>query len=654
MATHRLLLDYEFLSNETDPNDDRISTNYFTVHEWVFNDATKLAYQLPDYPSAEDAYGPTPYGEYYSRPTDEEFYDDCDGTTRRGYYHNGSGGVTNTAEANSEACGYTPPASAGTVLRYECQGLDRYRIEANGTGGERAVLVQKNSPACGYEPPAPVPGCTDPEATNYDPNATEDNGSCAYVPRLDVTPPAGLSALGRPVPFVLASASTGQAGARARLLITVATYLVPDMSLIIEGETYTAVEGNPGPGQFNSALTLAAQLSASVTLAARYRISQPDPASIRLVALAEGRAFTPVVGVDDQEGGVGLELAYGVDSLRSQGKAEWSCYAEIWAVPAATWGGAVDLGSAYLVDRLEQLYRATANAYTFDLAPALLPLVGHSRATSTDRLVAYFVRYGEAYLPEGESQRRRVAVGSTTVCWGIESAVPMPAGASIVQLTSLLSGGFVPVGLPASHYPERAYVLAPEGATLRATLTTRTLTGQLSSRTTQAIAGSGVQMLELGGLLAQLPATAHTSQLTLTVDGQALPALPRWQHAPARACLHFLSRRGSYETLWLAGLTDPNPKRQPALFARGAGGGQAVRRVDFSQARKLSTGPLSRAGLDWLSEELASSPEVLLVQGGQLEPVVITGWNPNYDEAGNSYSLTFELEPQAPTYVLSN
>ena len=28
--------------------------------------------------------------------------------------------------------------------------------------------------------PAPVPGCTDPDAVNYDPNATEDNGKCVY------------------------------------------------------------------------------------------------------------------------------------------------------------------------------------------------------------------------------------------------------------------------------------------------------------------------------------------------------------------------------------------------------------------------------------------------------------------------------------------
>ncbi len=37
--------------------------------------------------------------------------------------------------------------------------------------------------------PAPIPGCTDPAATNYNPNATVDNGSCTY-PAADIVAPS--------------------------------------------------------------------------------------------------------------------------------------------------------------------------------------------------------------------------------------------------------------------------------------------------------------------------------------------------------------------------------------------------------------------------------------------------------------------------------
>ena len=40
--------------------------------------------------------------------------------------------------------------------------------------------------SCEYPPPPPVPGCTDVNATNYDPNATQDDGSCQYPPPPEV------------------------------------------------------------------------------------------------------------------------------------------------------------------------------------------------------------------------------------------------------------------------------------------------------------------------------------------------------------------------------------------------------------------------------------------------------------------------------------
>jgi len=43
------------------------------------------------------------------------------------------------------------------------------------------VIISKPS-SCSYPPPPPppIPGCTDPNASNYNPNATVNNGSCLY------------------------------------------------------------------------------------------------------------------------------------------------------------------------------------------------------------------------------------------------------------------------------------------------------------------------------------------------------------------------------------------------------------------------------------------------------------------------------------------
>ncbi len=117
-------------------------------------------------------------------------------------------------------------------------------------------------------------------------------------------------------------------------------------------------------------------------------------------------------------------------------------------------------------------------------------------------------------------------------------------------------------------------------------------------------------------------------------------------------CLQFLSLRGTYETVWLTGLSEPTPKRTPQLYARDRG--QAVRRVELSRNRKLFSGKLSRAGLDWLCVELAGSPEVRLLDADGAAAVIVTGFSPDYNQPENSYSLTLDVEPAGPTYTLGN
>ncbi|MEK7642432.1 MAG: hypothetical protein AAB392_01415, partial [Patescibacteria group bacterium] len=61
---------------------------------------------------------------------------------------------------------------------------------SDGTDNDGDGLIDSNDPGCTGEQdddefneiPPPVLGCTDPEATNYNPNATQDDGSCQYPP----------------------------------------------------------------------------------------------------------------------------------------------------------------------------------------------------------------------------------------------------------------------------------------------------------------------------------------------------------------------------------------------------------------------------------------------------------------------------------------
>ncbi|MEJ8803135.1 hypothetical protein [Pontibacter sp. H249] len=103
----------------------------------------------------------------------------------------GANGDTETQPVTI-ACGPNYPAD-GTFLRNDCNGYDLQQVLADGSGGERwGNVVEQNSSTCGYVPepepePEPVLGCTDPEADNYNPNATPGNAqanACTYPPKI--------------------------------------------------------------------------------------------------------------------------------------------------------------------------------------------------------------------------------------------------------------------------------------------------------------------------------------------------------------------------------------------------------------------------------------------------------------------------------------
>ena len=65
--------------------------------------------------------------------------------------------------------------SPGEIHSY-CTGTDRRPWLCDGQGAAYAGTVEVNAAVCGAV--APVPGCTNPQALNYDALATVDNGSC--------------------------------------------------------------------------------------------------------------------------------------------------------------------------------------------------------------------------------------------------------------------------------------------------------------------------------------------------------------------------------------------------------------------------------------------------------------------------------------------
>lgn len=97
---------------------------------------------------------PEPYGTYHSATCGVG----ADQYTRYTIYHDGVGGYYTLTTYNSPLCGYTQYPPAGTFLRWECGDTEftrynRYKVTANGTGGEIRVLEEANSLECNFVPP---------------------------------------------------------------------------------------------------------------------------------------------------------------------------------------------------------------------------------------------------------------------------------------------------------------------------------------------------------------------------------------------------------------------------------------------------------------------------------------------------------------------
>ncbi|GAB2542340.1 hypothetical protein [Rufibacter soli] len=680
MAKIQLKVSYSYTGNQ---QYEQYTDYFYDVTVWEFDTVTRSVTNttnditLPDSALAED----------YSRPTTESFFWEClNGTsTRRDYYHDGDGSFTVQDTANSSSCttGGGVPAD-GTFLRNDCNGLDLQQVLADGAGGEKwGVVVETNAVSCGYIA-NPVYGCIDYEASNFDPKANTDNGTCTYPAPLAVTLPAPIAVVGNPMEIVLQSTARGAGVSRkASAVLTVGAMVAGDR-VTVNGITFTYAP-IPAAGQFSDVSTLAQALEDEELLGMLYLITQPTANQVKLEAKQGGTRYTPEI---THSGNFALALTAGVDALRSEALAEWGCYVEVWACQGKL-GTEVSKSAATLAGRLERL-RLPENSYRFDVSQLMARELGHSLFSENDRLQPYFLRYGEIYTPHGQTRRRRKPMADTPILWAMEGALPLQ---QVNQITAsrLLSTLPAKLTLPLHGFQhcEALYVLAQTGTLeVRGTFTaydgTTPAAESLESRTIGANSTfdytfdytfgggtvGGVMRLPLDRLFTRalaLGATKKVIAATMEVraDGQSLGSYKvNFQKLtePMR-CLVFVSSLGAYEFFWMEGIPENSLKRNADTFARtlppvrtSSSRQQVVRSVELNPATVLHSGLLDQATYRWLCAELAASPDVFLFDPltGAYTAANITDFDTKADEVEEEYYLTLTLEQGLPHNPLRN
>ena len=159
MAKVEYLLRITTATRYTDPQDDRITGYYYSYEVYSLDEETGQVTHAtynndlffdPDRPVEVNKTGVVG--------------STCVGTTLREYTHDGQGGITATDTPNSATCGYAEP----TPIR-GCTNPVASNYNPSATEDDGSCIV-------------PTYGCTDPNAENYDPSATFNDGSCTYAP----------------------------------------------------------------------------------------------------------------------------------------------------------------------------------------------------------------------------------------------------------------------------------------------------------------------------------------------------------------------------------------------------------------------------------------------------------------------------------------
>ncbi|MBA9076079.1 hypothetical protein [Rufibacter quisquiliarum] len=677
-------------------------TDYFYNYtKWEFDTATRQTVTVTVPITISDPSN----AENYSRPTGEMFYWEClqGTTTRRDYYHNGNGGFTYQDTPNSTSCNYTPapltllvqsktnPTSAtssdgaATLLASGGAAAYEYRLLPSGPWVGSPVFAALSQGAYSFQvrdslgalasaqvtlaaPVPPVYGCTDRAATNYNPEANTDDGTCDYPVPMTATLPAPLTVVGNPVEAVLVSGPMGTPAAKATAEITLGE-MADGSALTVNGVSLT-FSLEPEAGQFYNGSTLAQALADEETITLRYAISQPSFNQVRLEALRTGSGLTPEVSASP---GITWVITPGQDGLRSQAYGDWGCYVEVWAC-SGMFGGEVDKEGAVLLERQEKL-RQPGNSYRFDLAPVLSRNLRHALFTESDRMQAYFVRYGETYTPDGQRLRRRVPVSESSVLWTMEGALPLY---TLNQVTAprLLTAtpGRLRTPLHGLAYAEALYVLSGGGTVIvggKYTAFDGTYTEEESI--VQEVPG-GVCRIPLQPVYTRafaLDGVKKLAVLTLTVTIQAGSAsstlgvytLFFQKQAENMRCVVFANSMGAYDTFWMEGLPETKAKRSTEVFSRGlpavrtsSSRSLVTRSVTLERQQVLHTGVLDRETFEWLASEMAGSPDVFLFNPitSQFSAVNISDFDLREDVAEEEYSISLAVEPGLPINTLTN
>jgi len=484
-----------------------------------------------------------------------------------------------------------------------------------------------------------VDGCTDPEADNYDPSATRNNGSCVYSPRLSMEVLPELVANGAPVLVTLLSAPLGRVmPAPARVLLYVQSSIAEGTTVTVNGSTFAA-GSLTGADRFTDAATLCEVMQLDPVLAAGYTITQPSGNTVQLVALVEGRAGNLVLTTSDAAA-ISWDIVDGVNRYRSQLREAWGCYVEVWCGCGSDFGGTTQKSTAVRAARFETRYR-TDNRYTFDIADALRAYTAHRLALApgqvADRMVSYFVRFGEIYADfEGGLRRVRNSYESS-VLWALE-AVEVPA--ELVPGVRVLSTQPQRrVGPSINYLPLLVSKVALPTLQVQVTETNAAGGSATSTRTPMASVSAG------GAQVVALALAADTVRAVVRLGGVVL--FTQQAQRPGAKLLRFANRQGGIDAYAFEGVAERGNKRTAATY--GSPTGEAVASVEVGRPQRLYSTLLDRETYEWLCTELASTPSAWLSS----TPVTISDFDTSADELKNEFTVAVELTT-APVSGLKN